>query len=244
MEVFSLFFAQKNEFVDKTNSFFSFVPIFYRNSNVIQILIFNFLQLIYLSKKMIDWSKGIVKKKNIIIFSVIIVVLLIVSMLFYGFYLLFNASLNEDKSKFFSSSEEIASEFGNTTYQFSGASEHYYFRYGMVYYDDNYQKIYIGGFQQKKEIENLKQVTFIVYLNNKKVWETSIDEKSNQLNKDIDIVGFYEAGPKCLTGDGCIITEFNKTTAETLPENLRIVINYCADQECIEENMIINYDIN
>lgn len=132
------------------------------------------------------------------------------------------------------------------TYQFSGDSDNFSLDIGKVNFTDTEKEILIKGFKQKKKINNLSNVKFIISFDDK-IWstqETNQGQKLNKVNSIIKNIIFYERGQICSVDSGitCEETYFNQTTKETFKDKIEIKIEYCTnDNKCKTEILNLEY---
>lgn len=154
--------------------------------------------------------------------------------------------------------EPELTEFGETTFEFTGDSNHYAFNTGKVFFNENAfeskynKKIVISDFEQIAYIEGLTSEKLTIYFDNK-VWK-KVSRKMNKKKKNTDevitnedIIAEYSFEEEDLrdkeNNKKKNDSPFLNVTKYSFVEDLRIEMEYCTKEEgCITEVFKINYN--
>lgn len=142
--------------------------------------------------------------------------------------------------------EPALTEFGDTTFEFTGDSNHYKFDKGMVFFNENKfesiyaKKILISEFEQVSLIEGLTSEKLTIYFNNKVWHKVSRKTNLNILHEDINEYSFEE---EVLRYDKKKKdTAFSNIRKEDFVKYLKMEMEYCTLEEgCNTEVFTINY---
>lgn len=133
----------------------------------------------------------------------------------------------------------------NYTYRFFGESEHFYFKTGKVYYNENYQELLISNFKVKNNVDKNAMFSINLYFNDVLLYGDILGSNNLSTKNELESTIIGEDGfVSEKKQNGNYIGEsdsFFETPKENFKDSIKLEGQYCIKDNCSQEIFEIQY---